>query len=177
MTAQPLWLLLQMLMVCEVVDWVKVLVASDPAQFVKRINMISPNGDGKNDVLEFKDIEKYGSNTLTVYNRWGDVIFQKINYQSDAIRFDGTYKGLDLPAGTYYYVLAFNTGEIKQTFDNSYWCTVSPLISGYFLFFSLSANGDFFKILLIMKKIIYLFLMLLLPLFGESQQMGYSECI
>ncbi|MEL6922579.1 MAG: gliding motility-associated C-terminal domain-containing protein [Bacteroidota bacterium] len=100
---------------CQVIDSVTVLVAADPLQFVKRINMLTPNGDGKNDVLEFKGIEKYISNQLTVYNRWGDVLYSKLNYQNDEERFDGTFKGKPLPAGTYYYVLAFREGEIKQS--------------------------------------------------------------
>ena len=101
---------------CAIIDSVLIAVATDPAQFVKRINLITPNGDGKNDVLEFKGIAKYGNNSLTVFNRWGDIVYQKINYQLDEDRFDGTYKSQDLPVGTYYYVLAFNSGEVKQSF-------------------------------------------------------------
>ena len=101
---------------CATIDSVLISVATDPAEFVKRINLITPNGDGKNDVLEFKGIGKYGNNSFTVFNRWGDVLYQKLNYQADEDRFDGTYKSKDLPAGTYYYVLSFNSGEVKSSF-------------------------------------------------------------
>ncbi len=60
-------------------------------------------------------IEKFGINTLKVYNRWGDLVYQKINYQKDDDRFDGTRKGKPLPAGNYYYVLSFREKEYKQT--------------------------------------------------------------
>ena len=78
-------------------------------------NLISPNGDGFNDELDFGPITKYGSNSLKVYNRWGDLVYQKLNYQSDEDRFVGLHKGARLPAGNYFYVLAFRQGEIKQT--------------------------------------------------------------
>jgi len=99
---------------CENLDTVQVLVANNPLDILA-INLITPNGDGKNDVLEFGNISKYGVNSLKVYNRWGDLIYNKVNYQDDEERFDGTYKGKELPAGNYFYVLAFRDGEIKQT--------------------------------------------------------------
>lgn len=95
-------------------DTITVFVADDSVN-VKTVNLITPNGNDKNDVLEFKDIEKFGINTLKVYNRWGDLVYQKINYQKDDDRFDGTRKGKPLPAGNYYYVLSFREKEYKQT--------------------------------------------------------------
>lgn len=99
---------------CTIIDSVTVLLANDP-QLVKAINLITPNGDGKNDVLEFETIGKFGANTLKIYNRWGNLVYQKVNYQIDEERFDGTYKGKPLPTGNYFYILAFRNGEIKQT--------------------------------------------------------------
>lgn len=99
---------------CTIRDSLTVLVANDPVGSVVAVNMITPNGDEKNDVLYFKNIAKYGQNSLKVFNRWGNVVYQKVNYQSDEERFDGTYKGQELPAGTYYYLLSFRSGEIKQ---------------------------------------------------------------
>ncbi|PHN07411.1 T9SS type B sorting domain-containing protein [Flavilitoribacter nigricans] len=99
---------------CVVRDSVLVLVANDPEGAITAVNMITPNGDEKNDVLYFPNISKFGQNSLKVFNRWGNVIYQKVNYQSDDERFDGTYNGQQLPAGTYYYLLSFRSGEIKQ---------------------------------------------------------------
>ncbi len=101
---------------CTTFDDVVVQVGANPTQFVKRVNLITPNGDGQNDQLYFGDIGKFGPNTLRVFNRWGSIVYERVNYQKDNNRFDGTYKGKELPAGTYYYVLAFRNGEeIKQT--------------------------------------------------------------
>ena len=99
---------------CETTDSTTVLVASDPISSIKAVNMITPNGDGKNDFLEFRGLQKFGTNTLKIYNRWGTLIFQKVNYQHDEEIFDGTYKGELLPSGNYYYVLSMQSGEIKQ---------------------------------------------------------------
>ncbi|MBL7793224.1 MAG: gliding motility-associated C-terminal domain-containing protein [Saprospiraceae bacterium] len=98
---------------CVIRDTISVMVGTNPLD-ITRINLITPNDDGKNDGLDFGSIGKYGPNSLRVYNRWGDLVYQKVNYQSDDERFDGTSKGQPLPAGTYYYVLAFKTGAIKQ---------------------------------------------------------------
>lgn len=79
------------------------------------INMITPNGDGRNDVLEFPQLEKFTNNALKVYNRWGDLVYQKLGYQTDEERFDGTWNGKPLPAGNYFYVLSFAEVHYKQT--------------------------------------------------------------
>ncbi len=99
---------------CTTRDTVTVAVADDPASFVPAINLITPNDDRINDLLEFGPIAKYGANSLTVYSRWGEVVYNKVNYQTDDERFDGTRNGEILPAGTYYYVLSFPAGDIKQ---------------------------------------------------------------
>ncbi|MEL6973247.1 MAG: gliding motility-associated C-terminal domain-containing protein [Bacteroidota bacterium] len=72
---------------CITNDDVTVLVANDPVSSITPYNLISPNNDGFNDALEFGEIGKFGSNSLKVYNRWGDLVYQKLNYQSDEERF------------------------------------------------------------------------------------------
>ncbi len=44
---------------------------------------ITPNGDGINDTWFINNIQKYPNNSVKVYNRWGDMIFSKNNYQND----------------------------------------------------------------------------------------------
>ncbi len=99
---------------CEKLDTLIVTVGGNPLD-IEAPNLITPNGDGKNDELKFGDLTKYGVNSLRVYNRWGQLLYEKINYQTDEERFDGTHKGKPLPAGNYYYVLGFRNGELKQT--------------------------------------------------------------
>lgn len=100
---------------CLTRDEVVVSTAEDPAETIVAINTITPNNDGDNDALDFGDIEKFGSNSLRVYSRWGRLVYNKVDYQTDDERFEGNFEGEELPAGTYYYVLEFRTGTIKQS--------------------------------------------------------------
>ena len=101
---------------CAFADSVFVCVEEDPLKFFKAVTMITPNGDGANDVLLFRGLEYYPDNTLTIFNRWGNVIYEAVGYQSSiADLFDGTKNGERLPPDTYYYILQFD----GKTFKNS----------------------------------------------------------
>ena len=65
-------------------------------------NIITPNGDGKNDV--FSAPVSNGPVKLRVFNRWGREVYSADNYQQN-------WKGDDLPAGTYYYHLSATDGK------------------------------------------------------------------
>lgn len=57
-------------------------------------NVITPNGDGVNDFLKFKNLEVFNGNSLSVYNRWGKKIFEQEAYKNDwngGGHIDGTY--------------------------------------------------------------------------------------
>lgn len=58
-------------------------------------NVFSPNGDGRNDRFDIEGILNT-QNTVRVFNRWGQVIFEATNYRNN-------WAALDVPDGTYYY--------------------------------------------------------------------------
>lgn len=62
----------------------------------------SPNGDGTNDTFTIEGIENYPNNELTVWNRWGNLIFKVKGYKN---QWGGTWEESDLPDGTYFYIL------------------------------------------------------------------------
>ena len=73
-------------------------------------NTITPNGDGLNETLYFDilDTGEYPDAEMTVFNRWGGVVWEKQPYAND---FSGlNMSGEELPQGTYYYVLRLNVG-------------------------------------------------------------------
>jgi gliding motility-associated-like protein len=72
----------------------------------------TPNGDGKNDVWEIPGMALYPNGMVTVYNRWGEIIFQSKGYVSNP--WNGTYKGLLQPHGVYIYIIQLNDGKIPQ---------------------------------------------------------------
>lgn len=66
------------------------------------INILSPNGDGVNDVWEIKDIEKFPQNEVTVFDRAGRTIYHAKKYQNN---WNGYLSGAPLSEGTYYYII------------------------------------------------------------------------
>ena len=68
----------------------------------------SPNGDGKNDLLNFEGLDKYGPSQLTIFTRAGTVVYKTDNYDNKwgGATQKGTINSQDLvPLGTYYYIL------------------------------------------------------------------------
>lgn len=63
---------------------------------------ISPNGDGDNDEWLIDGIELFPNCVVEVYNRWGELLFQSVGYKE---HWKGTYKGKELPVGSYYYIV------------------------------------------------------------------------
>jgi gliding motility-associated-like protein len=72
------------------------------------INTFTPNGDGFNDTWTIKYLESYPGNTVDVYNRYGEKVYSSVGY---GIPWDGTYKGANLPSGTYYYIINPKNGR------------------------------------------------------------------
>jgi gliding motility-associated-like protein len=68
--------------------------------------LVTPNGDGKNDVFEIRGVFDYPNNILEIYNRWGNLVYRKEGYQNTwgGECTEGlTLGGEILPAGTYFY--------------------------------------------------------------------------
>jgi gliding motility-associated-like protein len=87
---------------CRNVD--SVLVRVNNEADVDVVDVITPNGDGLNDVLFIKNLELYPENSILIFNRWGKEILQRKNYAND---WDGTINGELLPTGVYFYVIQF----------------------------------------------------------------------
>ncbi len=76
-------------------------------------NVITPDGDGLNDVWEVTAIyacqQLFADNSLVITNRYGDIVYEANPYNND---WGGTnQQGEPLPQGTYYYILRLNVGE------------------------------------------------------------------
>jgi gliding motility-associated-like protein len=77
-------------------------------------NGFSPNGDGVNDLFVISGISKYPNNKITIFNRWGNVVFDADNYDNtwDGRCTEGlTFGSGILPDGTYFYILDLGNGE------------------------------------------------------------------
>lgn len=63
-------------------------------------NAFSPDGDGKNDTWEIKNIDAYPDNELKIFDRSGNLVFRNIGY--DSAKF---WDGKNVSSGTYIYIL------------------------------------------------------------------------
>jgi gliding motility-associated-like protein len=69
---------------------------------------ISPNNDGKNDIFDLSNLHV---KHLQIFNRYGMEMYSKTNYTKE---WDGySNAGQNLPDGTYYYVIHFESGKTK----------------------------------------------------------------
>ncbi|MFN8349573.1 MAG: gliding motility-associated C-terminal domain-containing protein [Spirosomataceae bacterium] len=87
---------------CEISSSVKIIIK----QKIWIPDVFTPNGDGNNDTWDLKGLEDYPDVEITVFNRWGEVIFYSKGYQKP---FDGLRDGKPLPEGIYAYKLSTNS--------------------------------------------------------------------
>lgn len=66
-------------------------------------NLITPDGNGKNDYWVITGVQALEGYTLNIYNKLGELVYESDNYDNT---WDATYNGKPLPEGTYYYVFS-----------------------------------------------------------------------
>lgn len=69
--------------------------------------IVTPNGDGVNDVWIIENIENYSDNSVILYDRWGSVVYRADGYDNKMV----SWNGGGLPDGTYFYRLATRKGN------------------------------------------------------------------
>ncbi|SIT06427.1 gliding motility-associated C-terminal domain-containing protein [Filimonas lacunae] len=88
------------------------IASSTPATIVTQFlipNVITPNGDGKNDTFYIGGSELYTGTDLIIFNRWGNEVYHSRNY-------DNSWAGIGLSGGVYYYVMKINMPQGQQVF-------------------------------------------------------------
>jgi len=80
-------------------------------------NVFTPNGDGANDLFVIEGIERI-ANSVRIYNRWGNLVFEANNYRN-------TWDGGDVSDGTYYYEV------IAQGFEEPFTGHLTILSNSY----------------------------------------------
>lgn len=73
-----------------------------PTDILIRNNVITPNGDGKNDLFILQGLDGYPDNKLKIYDRAGRIIYSVTNYKND---WNAMVNGKLLNEDSYYYVL------------------------------------------------------------------------
>jgi len=72
-------------------------------------NTFSPNGDGNNDVFFPRGNNINRVQSMRIFSRWGEMIFEKKNFSANnpADGWNGTYKGKAAPGDVYVYIVEF----------------------------------------------------------------------
>lgn len=90
---------------CEV--HVEAIVAEDSCFEIRIYDVITPNGDGVNDVWVIEGLSRYPQNTVQIFDKWGDLVYETSNYRNEWYG-QGKESAL-LPDGTYFYLIKLNT--------------------------------------------------------------------
>jgi len=64
----------------------------------------TPNGDGKNDYFRILNASNLTNYSLTIYNRWGEIVFQTNDYSKG---WDGTVKGQPQSTAVFVYLCRY----------------------------------------------------------------------
>ena len=91
---------------CAKTDSIRIQVICNGANFFVP-NSFSPNGDGVNDHFIINGVGLNVIPSITIYNRWGQIVFQKSNFaaNSAADAWDGTFNGQPAPSDVYVYTI------------------------------------------------------------------------
>lgn len=108
-------------------DYLEVNNSTDSKDNLKVFQSLTPNGNGENDVFVISNIDLYPKNTVTVFNRWGVIVYQEDGYGTNDRYFRGYSdgqctmdRGVGLPAGTYFYQIRYTTNEGIQKTSTGY---------------------------------------------------------
>jgi gliding motility-associated-like protein len=76
---------------------------------------ISPNGDNQNDSYVIIGVEGFPNNTFKVFNRWGNIVYEKSGYANNW--YGQNSDGNDLADGTYFVVFVAGEKEFSSYVD------------------------------------------------------------
>jgi hypothetical protein len=97
---------------------------------VEVFNAVAPNGSSaENRYLHISGLPE--NHKVTIFNRWGDKVYETVNYDNETVRFEGRNdNGNELASGTYFYVVEFEV-IIRSTGPSSATTTDRRIKNGY----------------------------------------------
>lgn len=73
-------------------------------------NVMTPNGDGTNDILTIQNLMVWEYRELTIFNRWGTIVYRSDDYQND-------WDGGKLSDGVYFGILLVSDSGVTEQYD------------------------------------------------------------
>lgn len=77
------------------------------------VNVITPNGDGVNDMIDYSALGNKQNLVFNIFDRYGNKIFQADKLHG--YQWNGTTGGKKVPTGTYWYSVTWNENDKKNT--------------------------------------------------------------
>ncbi|MCJ7934864.1 MAG: T9SS type B sorting domain-containing protein [Chryseobacterium sp.] len=77
------------------------------------VNVITPNGDGINDMIDYSALAGKQNLVMDVFDRYGNRIFRAD--RTNGYKWDGTEGGKRAPTGTYWYSVTWSENDKKNT--------------------------------------------------------------
>ena len=89
---------------------------------IKLLNFISPNGDGKNDVLDYSQLKNKINPKFTIFDRFGKLIFE--GSEANNFTWNGMQNGFVVETTSYWYVIEWTESGSDQLQRFSNWLLV-----------------------------------------------------
>ena len=96
-------------------------LSPSPADIIIVYQGFSPDGDGINDRWEIGNIDRFPGNTVRIFNRWGNKIYETRGYNNSDRVWAGessirwTIQSKEAPDGTYFYIIDLGDGQKPLT--------------------------------------------------------------
>ena len=92
---------------------VTVIVIQSPKDVLIVPNVFTPNGDGINDVWIVKGVMSFPKAHVMVFDRNGQIVYEDYG----KAYFNGIHNGIQIPSGTYYYIIKLNDPVLPYTYS------------------------------------------------------------
>ena len=86
------------------------------------LNFISPNGDGKNDVLDYSQLKNKLNPKFTIFDRFGKLIFE--GSEANNFTWNGKQNGFVVETTSYWYVIEWTEAGSDQIQRFTNWLLV-----------------------------------------------------
>ena len=96
------------------VEWKEFLI-------INLINVITPNGDGYNDVLDYSDLSIKNEVDIKIFDRYGKMIHEN---HGDNFTWDWTSSGRVVSTGSYWYLLKWKEPDTGKIVSYTGWLLV-----------------------------------------------------